>query len=52
MYPRNMSVPARSITAAFKVSQIRYLLVVILELNGVSEIQYKDMMMVDDGKYQ
>jgi len=25
-------------------SQIRYLLVVILELNSVSEVQYKDMM--------
>jgi len=34
------------------VSQIRYLLVVILELNGVSEVQYKDVMMIDDGKYQ
>ena len=34
------------------VSQIRYLLVVILELNGVSEVQYKDVMMVDNGKYQ
>jgi len=33
-------------------SQIRYSLVVILELNGVSEVQYKDMMMIDDGKYQ
>ena len=33
-------------------SQIRYSLVVILELNGGSEVQYKDMMMVDDGKYQ
>ena len=28
----------------FKVSQIRYLLVVILELNSVSEVQYKGMM--------
>jgi len=28
----------------FKVSQIRYLLVVILELNSVSEVQYKNMM--------
>ena len=27
-----------------KLSQIRYLLVVILELNSVSEIQYKGMM--------
>jgi len=33
-------------------SQIRYSLIVILELNGVSEIQYKDVMMIDDGKYQ
>jgi len=34
------------------VSQIRYSLVVILELNGVSEVQYKNVMMIDDGKYQ
>ena len=34
------------------VSQIRYSLVVILELDDVSEVQYKDVMMVDDGKYQ
>ena len=34
------------------VSQIRYSLVVILELNSVSEVQYKDVMMIDDGKYQ
>jgi len=34
------------------VSQIRYSLVVILELNGVSEVQYKGVMMIDDGKYQ
>jgi len=34
------------------VSQIRYSLVVILELNGVLEVQYKDVMMIDDGKYQ
>ena len=27
-----------------KISQIRYLLVVILELNSVSEVQYKNMM--------
>jgi len=33
-------------------SQIRYSLVVILELNDVSEVQYKDVMMIDDGKYQ
>jgi len=34
------------------VSQIRYSLVMILELSGVSEVQYKDVMMIDDGKYQ
>ena len=34
------------------ISQIRYSLVVILELNDVSEVQYKDVMMIDDGKYQ
>ena len=33
-------------------SPIRYSLVVILELNGVSEVQYKGVMMIDDGKYQ
>ena len=37
---------------ALTVSQIRYSLVVILELSGVSEVQYKDVMMIDDGKYQ
>ena len=31
-------------------SQIRYLLVVILELNGVSEVQYKDVMMISINK--
>jgi len=30
--------------AGDKLSQIRYLLIVILELNSVSEVQYKDMM--------
>jgi len=35
-----------------KLIQIRYSLVVILELNGVSEVQYKDVMMIGDGKYQ
>ena len=35
-----------------QISQIRYSLVVILVLNGVSEIQYKGVMMIDDGKYQ
>jgi len=35
-----------------QVSQIRYSLVVILELNDVSEVQYKDVMMIDSRKYQ
>ena len=47
---QNKSKPQIRMTT--KVSQIRYLLVVILELNGGSEVQYKDMMMVDDRKYQ
>ena len=46
----------RLISNSFKVfqglSQIRYSLVVIPELNSGSEVQYKDMMMVDDEKYQ
>ena len=29
-------------------SQIRYSLVVILELNGISEVQYKEVMIIDD----
>ena len=33
------------------VSQISYSLVVILELNSVPEVQYKDVMMTDDEKY-
>ena len=33
-------------------SQIRYLLVVILELNGVLEVQYKEIMIIDDEQYQ
>ena len=40
------------ITSHMTLSQIRYSLVVILELNGVSEVQYKNVMMIDDGKYQ
>ena len=34
------------------VSQISYSLVVILELNSVPEVQYKNVMMTDDEKYQ
>ena len=34
----------------WELSQIRYLLVVILELNGVSEVQYKDVMMISINK--
>jgi len=29
-----------------------YSLVVILELNGVSEVQYKEIMIIDDEQYQ
>jgi len=35
----------------FIVLQIRYSLVVIFELNSVPEVQYKDVMMIDDRKY-
>ena len=31
-----------------KLSQIRYSLVVILELNGVLKVQYKEIMIIDD----
>ena len=31
-----------------KLSQIRYLLVVIIELNGILEVQYKEIMIIDD----
>jgi len=34
----------RYIVKSDKLSQIRYSLVVILELNSVSEVQYKNMM--------
>ena len=34
------------------VSQISYSLVVILEFNGVSEVQYKEVMIIDDEQYQ
>ena len=33
-----------ALIVSMNVSQIRYLLVVILELNSVSEVQYKGMM--------
>ena len=34
------------------VLQIRYSLVVIFELNSVPGVQYKDVMMINDRKYQ
>ena len=34
------------------ISQIRYSLVVIFELNSIPVVQYKNVMMIDDGKYQ
>ena len=48
----DMDISIHKDTSISILSQIRYSLVVILELNGVSEVQYKDVMMVDDGKYQ
>jgi len=39
---------SRSNNVEAKLSQIRYLLVVILELNSVSEVQYKEVMIIDD----
>jgi len=33
-------------------SQIRYSLVVIFELNGIPGVQDKDVIIIDDGKYQ
>ena len=36
----------------YSLVQISYSLVMILELSGVSEVQYKDVMMIDDEKYQ
>ena len=45
-------IPFYMVCTSYYVSQIRYSLVVILELNGISEVQYKDVMMIDDGKYQ
>jgi len=33
---------------SYRLSQIRYSLVVILELNSVSEVQYKEVMIIDD----
>ena len=32
--------------------QISYSLVVILKLNSIPKVQYKDVMMIDDEKYQ
>ena len=34
--------------SALKVLQMSYLLVVMFELNGVSEVQYKEIMIIDD----
>ena len=42
----------KAVETCARVSQIRYSLVVILELSSVSEVQYKKVMMIDDGKYQ
>ena len=34
--------------SALKVLQMSYSLVVMFELNGVSEVQYKEIMIIDD----
>ena len=34
------------------ISQMSYSLVVILELNSVLEVQYKEIMIIDDEQYQ
>jgi len=39
-------------TIGYIVSPIRYLLVVIFELNSVPGVQYKNVMIIDNGKYQ
>ena len=49
---RRGELPGKYTAKVLYVSQIRYSLVVILELNSGSEVQYKDMMIVDDRKYQ
>ena len=41
-------VNSNSSTIRLKVSQMSYSLVVILELSGVSEVQYKEIMIIDD----
>ena len=41
-----------AIVVIVDLSQISYSLVVILELNSVSEVQYKDVIITDDEKYQ
>ena len=36
------------IATTLKLSQMNYSLVVMLELNGVSEVQYKEIMIIGD----
>jgi len=38
----------RCISIVCSLSQISYSLVVMLELNSVSEVQYKEIMIIDD----
>jgi len=42
--------PEKLLWSLSTLSQISYSLVVILELNGVPEVQYKNVMMTDDEK--
>ena len=39
-------------TVGYIISQIRYSLVVTFELNSVPGVQHKDVMIIDDEKYQ
>jgi len=39
---------SKAVLTSRMVSQIRYSLVVILELNSVSEVQYKEIMIIGD----
>ena len=46
----NLSVSSKKIgrAALSYISQMSYSLVVILELNSISEVQYKEIMMIDN----
>ena len=45
---KNITVSSNDPFNMMNVSQMSYSLVVMLELNGVSEVQYKEIMIVDN----